>query len=353
MTAKFKNILIFPDVKIRDALKVIDKEAMHAALVVLECNKLIGLVTDGDIRRGLINGVSLDDPVTAIMNKSPTVATTSMSNKALKDIMQKSKILLLPILDENSRLVNVKTLHETLNIEKRDNPIFLMAGGFGTRLRPLTDNCPKPMLEVGGKPMLEIIIEQFKKHGFYKFYISTHYLPEVIMRHFGDGSQFDIEIVYIHEDEPLGTGGALSLLPKSVPKLPLIMINGDILTNVDFGKVLDFHNLNQAAATMCVRDYEVKVPFGVVEGKGNEILDIVEKPTYRYFVNAGIYVISNKVIDSLVNNEYLDMPKLFVNLKAKNEKILKFPIHEYWLDVGRHDDFQKAQLDVQELGFQE
>lgn len=350
MTTNFENILISPDVKIRDALKVIDKEAMHAALVVQECNKLIGLVTDGDIRRGLINGIGLDELVTEIMNSSPTSATTSMSNESLKVMMQKKKILLLPILDDNGRLVNVKTLHSALEVEKRDNPVFLMAGGFGTRLRPLTDNCPKPMLKVGDKPMLETLINHFKSHGFYKFYISTHYLPEVIMNHFGDGSQHEVEITYVHENSPLGTGGALSLLPKSISKLPLIMINGDILTNVDFRKVLDFHNTNQADATMCVRDYEIKVPFGVVEGKGNEISDIVEKPTYRYFVNAGIYVISNKVIESLSSNEYLDMPTLFENLKANDERVLKFPIHEYWLDVGQHDDFNRAQLDVYELG---
>ncbi|MDC9503943.1 sugar phosphate nucleotidyltransferase, partial [Pseudoalteromonas sp. Angola-18] len=168
----------------------------------------------------------------------------------------------------NGRLVNVKTLHETLEVERRDNPVFLMAGGFGSRLRPLTDKCPKPMLKVGGKPMLETLINHFKSHGFYKFYISTHYLPEVIMDYFGNGSQYDVEITYVHEDSPLGTGGALSLLPKSIPKLPLIMINGDILTNVDFRKVLDFHNKNQSSATMCVRDYEIKVPFGVIEGEG-------------------------------------------------------------------------------------
>ncbi|GAA65009.1 mannose-1-phosphate guanylyltransferase [Pseudoalteromonas sp. BSi20311] len=350
MTINFENILISPDVKIRDALKVIDKEAIHAALVVLECNKLIGLVTDGDIRRGLINGIGLDESVIEVMNTSPMVAISSMSNEALKGMMQKKKILLLPILDDNGRLVNVKTLHETLEVERRDNPVFLMAGGFGSRLRPLTDKCPKPMLKVGGKPMLETLINHFKSHGFYKFYISTHYLPEVIMDYFGNGSQYDVEITYVHEDSPLGTGGALSLLPKSIPKLPLIMINGDILTNVDFRKVLDFHNKNQSSATMCVRDYEIKVPFGVIEGEGNDISKLVEKPTYRYFVNAGIYVISNKVIESLSINEHLDMPTLFENLKEKNKKILKFPIHEYWLDVGRHDDFNRAQIDIHDLG---
>ena len=349
MNTNFKNILISPDAKIRDALKVIDSEAVHGALVVLECNKLVGLVTDGDIRRGLINGIGLDDPVSEVMTSSPISASTSVSSKALKTIMQENKILLLPILDKNGRLVDVKTLYETLEIKKRDNPVFLMAGGFGTRLHPLTDNCPKPMLKVGGKPMLERLINHFKRQGFYKFYISTHYLPEVIMNHFGDGSQHDIEISYVHEDTPLGTGGALSLLPKSIPKLPLIMINGDVLTKVDCRKVLDFHNKNQADATMCVRDYEVKVPLGVVEGKGNEILNIIEKPTYRYFVNTGIYVISNEVIESLPNNEYLDMPSLFQNLKEDDKKILKFPIYEYWLDVGRHDDFSRAQIDIHEL----
>ncbi|MGO3915062.1 MAG: nucleotidyltransferase family protein [Pseudoalteromonas sp.] len=350
MTTNWQKVIITPTTSIRQALEIIDKEALRVALVVLGCDTLVGMVTDGDVRRGILKGVELTDPVDKIMNKSPLSANVCLSTGELKKLMQERQILSLPLVDDEGRLVGLKTLYDTLTVDKRENPVFIMAGGFGTRLKPLTDNCPKPMLKVGGKPMLEILINNFKSHGFYKFYISTHYLPDVIMDYFGDGSKFDIEITYVHEEQPLGTGGALSLLPDSLPTEPLIMINGDILTNVDFAKVLDFHVKQKSDATMCVRDYEIKVPFGVIEGEGHEITDIVEKPTYRYFVNAGIYIISNEIIQSLPSNEYLDMPTLFENKQLSGNKTLKFPIHEYWLDVGRHDDFNKAQTDVHELG---
>lgn len=350
MSINWQRVVVNPSDSIKDVLKVIDKEALRVALVV-DDQRLIGMVTDGDVRRGVLQGVELASPVSLIMNANPISANKSLSSNELKAMMQSKKILSLPIINDQGELVGLKTLYETLTIEKRENPVFIMAGGFGTRLKPLTNNCPKPMLKVGGKPMLETLINSFKSHGFYRFYISTHYLPEVIMDYFGDGSEFEIEITYVHEENPLGTGGALSLLPESLPKEPLIMINGDILTNVDFSKVLYFHLKHQSDATMCVRDYEIKIPFGVIEGNGHEITGITEKPTYRYFVNAGIYVISNEIIRSLKNNEYLDMPTLFELKKAHGNKILKFPIHEYWLDVGRHDDFNKAQADINELGF--
>lgn len=349
MTINWKKVVIDTSVSIKDALKVIDKEALRIALVV-DNNKLIGTITDGDIRRGILKGIELTSSVSEIMNTNPVKANISLNSNELKLLMQSRKILSLPIVDNENQLVGLKTLHETLTVEKRNNPVFIMAGGFGTRLKPLTDNCPKPMLKVGDRPMLEILINNFKSHGFHKFYISTHYLPEVIIEHFGDGSKFDVEITYVHEETPLGTGGALSLLPDTLPKEPLIMINGDILTNVDFSKVLDFHIKQASDATMCVRDYEIKIPFGVIEGKGQEITAMVEKPTYRYFVNAGIYIISNHIIRSLTKNERLDMPSLFEQKQEEGLKTLKFPIHEYWLDVGRHDDFQKAQLDINTLG---
>ncbi len=348
-TKNWQNVLISPTDTIKHALKVIDQEALRVALVV-EKEKLLGVVTDGDIRRGILAGFGLEEPASQVMNKTPLTADSNLNTQELQQLMYDRDILSLPLVDKNGKLVGLKTLNETLKVQKRENPVFIMAGGFGTRLRPLTDNCPKPMLKVGGKPMLETLINNFKNYGFYRFYISTHYLPEIIENYFGDGSSFGIEITYVHEEKPLGTGGALSLLPKSLPKEPLIMINGDILTNVDFGKVLEFHIEQSCDATMCVRDYEIKIPFGVIEGEGHEITDIVEKPTYRYFVNAGIYVISNNIIESLPNNEHLDMPTLFEQKQSLGCRTLKFPIHEYWLDVGRHDDFNKAQTDIHELG---
>lgn len=350
MTINWQNVVVEPSASIKSVLQVIEREALRVALIV-ENHKLLGTVTDGDVRRGILRGVELTQPVTQIMNENPLSANVSLSNSKLKELMQQKQILALPLVDEKGHIVGLKTLYETLNVERRENPVFIMAGGFGTRLRPLTDNCPKPMLKVGGKPMLETLINSFKSHGFYRFYISTHYLPEVIMNYFGTGERFGVEISYVHEENPLGTGGSLSLLPSTLPKEPLIMINGDLLTNVDFSKVLDFHIKNNSDATMCVRDYEVKIPFGVIEGEGHEITGMVEKPTYRYFVNAGIYVVSNNVITSLPKNEHLDMPKLFEMKQQDGMKIMKFPIHEYWLDVGRHDDFKRAQIDIHELDF--
>ncbi|WP_240036285.1 nucleotidyltransferase family protein [Pseudoalteromonas sp. A757] len=345
----WENIIISPDDSIKTALSVIDKEALRLAIVAKN-GVLKGVVTDGDIRRAILKGTELSCIVEEIMNRNPITACASLSSNELQKMMKENEILSLPIVDDEGRVVGLKTLYDTFLVEKRNNPVFIMAGGFGTRLRPLTDDCPKPMLKVGGKPMLEILINNFKNHGFYRFYISTHYLPEIIENYFGNGSDFGVEITYVHEEKPLGTAGALSLLPESLPKEPLIMINGDILTNVDFSKLLDFHIKHNSNATMCVRDYALKVPFGVIEGEGNTISKIVEKPTYRYFVNAGIYIISHEIIDSLSVNEHLDMPTLFENKQNEGFTTLKFPIYEYWLDVGRHDDFAKAQTDIYELG---
>lgn len=350
MTVNLQEIIVEPNLLISSVLKIIDSGGLGLCLVANN-NKLLGIVTDGDVRRGILKGVNLTEPVNMIMNKSPLTAHCDLSSQEIQNLMQKRKIYSLPLINNKGHIVGIKTLYDVLNIEKKDNPVFIMAGGFGTRLKPLTDNCPKPMLEVAGKPMLRRLIDNFKSKGFYKFYISTHYLPKVIMDYFGDGSSLNIEITYIYEENPLGTGGALSLLPESLPNHPVIVINGDILTNVDFIKVLDFHNKYQNDATMCVRNHEINIPFGVIEGDGFEITAMVEKPSYRYFVNAGIYVISNEIIKSLPINEHLDMPNLFEIKQKEGFKILKFPIHEYWLDIGRHDDFKKAQIDISQMDF--
>lgn len=226
-----------------------------------------------------------------------------------------------------------------------------MAGGFGSRLRPLTDNCPKPMLKVGDKPILETVIRSFIKAGFSDFYISTHYMPEQIKNHFGDGGDLGVNISYVYEETPLGTGGALGLLPDSMRQdLPLIMINGDVLTKVDFERLLSFHVENDADATMCVREYDYQIPYGVINGEGNQITSMVEKPIQRFFVNAGIYVVSPRVIQSVEKNQKIDMPTLLEQHMEERQKVLMFPVHEYWLDIGRMDDFNKAQVDIYNLG---
>lgn len=342
--------LINTESTIRDALEVINTESLKMVLVVDEFNALQGVVADGDIRRGLLNNLSLMDPVWKVMNRNPITAGAITSRGDLIALMESHGILSVPLIDGNGKVVGLETLHATLRQPKHENPVFIMAGGFGTRLKPLTDTCPKPMLHIGDKPILETVIRSFIKAGFVNFYISTHYMPEQIQTHFGDGRDLGINITYVHEERPLGTGGALGLLPTTLPKdLPLIMMNGDVLTKVDFQRLLDFHVNNSADATMCVREYDYQIPYGVVNGKGNKITSMIEKPIQRFFVNAGIYVVSPQVIASVPKNHRIDMPTLLERHMNERDNLLMFPIHEYWLDIGRMDDFNRAQADIHTL----
>lgn len=351
MSHNWQKTLILENSTIKKALEIINTEALRVAIVIDENNRLKGMISDGDIRRGLLNDLTLQDPVSQVMNSSPITAKLGTSKEALIELMERKQILSVPLLNSDGVLVGLETLHGALQHESYDNPIFIMAGGFGTRLKPLTDNCPKPMLKVGDKPILETLIRSFMKSGFYNFYISTHFMPEQIKEYFGDGSDMGIKISYVYEEEPLGTGGALGLLPDNLPKdLPLIMINGDVLTKVDFERLLNFHIENDADATMCVREYDYQIPYGVINGEGNRITSMVEKPIQRFFVNAGIYVLSPRVIQSVPVNHKIDMPTLLEQHMKEREKVLMFPIHEYWLDIGRMDDFNRAQADIFSLG---
>jgi dTDP-glucose pyrophosphorylase/predicted transcriptional regulator len=346
-----KELFISAEQTIHDALVAINSNPKFKIAIVLDENEdFIGVVSDGDIRRALLVNKSLDTVVTKIMNSTPTTATIEATRKDLIQIMEKKGIEAIPIVNQE-KLIGLESYHEVSKLKSYDNPVFIMAGGFGTRLRPLTDNCPKPMLKVGGKPMLEILIDSFIKSGFNNFYISTHYLPEKIRDYFGDGSNKGVNITYVHEQSPLGTGGALGLLPEKMAKLPLVLINGDILTKVDFGKLIEFHDKNKAESTMCVREYEYQVPFGVVEGEGNNVTSMIEKPIQRFFINAGIYILNSSVIDTVKPHNYLDMPTLLEQQIAKSQTVVKFPIYEYWLDIGRMDDFNRAQRDYSSLGF--
>lgn len=350
MSYDWKNILVKPEQPILEALQIIDSESLRTALVVDEEFHLLGVVTDGDVRRGLLKSLSLSSPVSSVMNTQPLTAKLGTPRKELVKYMEEKQLLAIPLLD-GEKVAGLETLQRVGQQSKYQNPVFLMAGGFGTRLKPLTDNCPKPLLKVGDKPILEILLDSFIRAGFVNFYISTHYLPDMIRSHFGDGSKWNVKITYVHEEIPLGTGGALGLLPDSAPKLPLILINGDVLTNVDFERVLEFHNKHNSAATMCVRDYEYQVPFGVINGDGNKIISMVEKPIQRFFVNAGIYVVSPEVWRSVEQNSRIDMPSLLEQFIAKSSNVLMFPIHEYWLDIGRIEDYNRAQVDIRNLEF--
>lgn len=342
----WKSVVIKADATIRDAMRVIDETALRIVLVCDEKNKLLGTVTDGDIRRGLLVDCEMQDSVSRVMNTQPITATITDTRQQRLKLMDKDDLLSLPIVDDNNCIVGLETLHQALQPTKRDNPVFIMAGGFGTRLRPLTDHCPKPMLRVGDKPMLAHLINQFVAQGFHNFYISTHYMPEQIRDYFGDGSEWNVSIAYVHEDTPLGTGGALGLLPKTLPNLPLIMMNGDVLTKVDFAKLLEHHEQQRLDATMCVRELEHQVPFGVIESNNGLITEMVEKPTYRYRINTGIYILSPACVAAVIFDNKIDLPTLLEQRIAKNHQVGIYTSYDYWLDIGRMSDYQKAQQDI-------
>ncbi|RUO49513.1 nucleotidyltransferase family protein [Pseudidiomarina donghaiensis] len=349
MSYDWKQVVVAPSTTLQSALKQLDEGALRIVLVCDEAMHLQGVVTDGDVRRGLLRGVGLEAPVSQVMNTQPITVTPETSRSDAVALMQSKSILAIPVVAEG-HVIGLQTLQKLQSTHSYQNPVFIMAGGFGTRLRPLTDNTPKPMLKVGERPILETLLLNFIKSGFSNFYISTHYLPHVIRDYFGDGSKWNVNITYVHEEEPLGTGGALGLLPESTPELPLIMVNGDVLTSVDFERVLDFHMTHHALATMCVREYDYQIPYGVIMGDGERIISMEEKPIQRFFVNAGIYVISPEIFKNVEKHTRIDMPTLLQTYLDANEDVFMFPIHEYWLDIGRMDDFKRAQIDIKGLG---
>lgn len=337
----WKDTIVKPSTPILEAMRVIDNSALRIALVTDENLRLVGVVTDGDIRRGILNGVGLERAVEGIMYRSFAVADQSMSKEETIALMQNMELLQLPVVDQEGRVVDLKVLTEMIKLQKADNWIVLMAGGLGNRLRPLTDNCPKPLLMLGNKPILEIILDNLIEGGFKKFFISVNYKAEMIEQHFGDGNRWGAEIIYLREKRAMGTAGALGLLPDK-PVEPLIVMNADLLTNVNIHHFLDFHHAQKALATMCVRDYQFQVPFGVVNIDQHRLVSIDEKPIHRFFVNAGIYALSPVALDYVPGGVPYDMTRLFEDITAHGHETAVFPIREDWLDIGRPDDYAKA-----------
>lgn len=332
---------MLPRTSIRDTIRVLDESAKQIVLVVNEGNRLLGTVTDGDIRRSILKGMSLEEPVQRIMNTDPTVAVVDEGRESILALMQRTRLHHLPLVDENHCVMGLETLDELIQLRARENQVVLMAGGLGNRLRPLTDECPKPMLKVGNKPLLETILENFIEYGFHRFYIAVNYMADVVKSYFGDGSRWGVDIKYLHEEQQLGTAGALSLL-QDTPTEAILVMNGDLLTKVNFKQLLDFHYGHQAKATMCVREYDFQVPYGVVKIDGPRITSIDEKPIQRFFVNAGIYVLEPEALDLISPNSYFDMPTLFEKLIELKMESAVFPIREYWLDIGHLADYNRA-----------
>lgn len=339
-----KQHFISPTANIADAIERLDAVQPKLLLATSIHGQLLGTVTDGDIRRALLEHLSLDTSLHSVMNRSPKVLGLDGGQAAARRLMDEYGLTGVPQVDAKGRVKTILGLRTQRRYH--DNAVFLMAGGFGKRLRPLTNDCPKPMLKVGEKPILETILEQFIEAGFQNFFISTYYLNEQIESHFGNGERFGVSIQYIHETTPLGTAGAIGLLPEAAKKLPLLMMNGDLLTQVKFDELLDYHNRENADLSVAVREYQMQVPYGVIQHQQSQITGIVEKPMQNYFINAGIYCISPEVAASVSGRSVLDMPDLIDRRLQEGKKVSMFPIHEYWLDIGRLSDFEQAQSDI-------
>jgi dTDP-glucose pyrophosphorylase len=337
----WRKTLVSPGATLQAVIQNLDETGLQIALVVDQEAKLLGTVTDGDVRRALLRDVPLTSAVASVMFKAPLVVTPDMPREMVLSLMRANKIHHLPVVDQDRLVVGLQAWDEILSPSSRDNIILIMAGGFGKRLRPFTEDCPKPMLPVAGRPILEHIIDRARGEGFTRFVLSLHYLGHVIRNHFGDGSRFGVEVSYISEDVPLGTAGALSLLDP-LPDLPFIVTNGDVITDIQYGEMLDFHVSHKADATMAVRLHEWQHPFGVVKTKGIEIVGFEEKPVHRSHVNAGIYVLNTDALAALTKNELCDMPTLFERLQAEGKQTIAYPMHEPWLDVGRPEDLHRA-----------
>ncbi len=342
--SQLEDLLISPDATILTVLERLGESQQQIVLVVNDERKLLGTVVDGDIRRAILKRVPLESPISEAMNPDPVTAPPEAGRESILQIMREKHILHLPLVDDENRVTGVEVIASLLQKPALTNWVVLMVGGKGDRLRPLTENTPKPLLAVGGTPLLETILQNFTAQGFQKFFFSVNYKAEMIADYFGDGEKWGVEINYITEEWPLGTAGALSLLPEQ-PTEPVLVMNGDILTSVDFTQLMSFHAEANVDATMCLREYDFEVPFGVVTVDGHRVMNISEKPVQSFFVNAGIYFLNPEVIAKVPTGEFYDMPDLISNLLQDGQNVAAYPLREYWIDIGRLQDFEKAQRD--------
>lgn len=340
----WRKVTISPEDTIGRAVDIIDRTSLQIALVVGTGNTLLGTLTDGDIRRGLLKGFVLSDSVANIYNRQPLIAYSDTPIDQVHFRMKRYYIKQMPVIDPDGKIVSLQILKDILSRDPKKSPVVLMAGGLGSRLRPLTNDCPKPLLRVGGKPILEIILERFVEEGFQNFFISVNYMADLVRDNFGDGSRWDVSIRYLQEDQRLGTAGGLSLLPE-ITEDPVIVMNGDLLTKISFNSLLNFHKDSRASATMCIREHEVRIPYGVVRAESARLIELQEKPVQKIMVNAGVYVLSPEAIRLIPENQYYDMTELFNRMIELNWHTAIYPIKEYWIDIGRMKDFEMANME--------
>lgn len=344
----WEKVLVSPQTPLREAIARIDAAGTQMALVVDEQRRLLGTLSDGDIRRGLLKGLDLSDAVEQCMYRKPTTIAAGTSDDAALSLMRRRGLHHLPVVDDEGVVVGLRAADDFFVARTRDNWVVVMAGGLGTRLRELTRDTPKPMLHVGERPLLETILRGFIDQGFRRFYLSVNYKAELIEQYFGDGSSLGAEIRYLREKQRLGTAGALSLLPET-PTAPIIVTNGDLLAKVDFVDMIRRHEEHGAAATMAVREYEFQIPYGVVSEDDGRIERIEEKPIHRSLVSAGMYVLSAAALQRVPADTQFDMPSLFDTLIAEGQTTRAYTVRGYWLDIGRLPDYEKAKLDYAEV----
>ncbi len=336
---------VLPEATLRDALSAITLNRTGIVAVVDADRKLLGTLTDGDVRRALLAGKDLTTTIALLVrDQEPVSADLDADYATLVALLHSRDVRQIPLLDADGRLADLVTLEDLLPDEVVPLQAVIMAGGFGQRLRPLTEKMPKPMLPVGDKPVMELIIGQLREFGIRKVNVTTHYEPEKIHDYFGDGQAFGVDLNYVSEDSPLGTAGALSLMDEKTE--PLLVINGDILTQVDFRAMLNFHREHKAVVTVGVRQYDLQVPYGVIESNGFAVTGLREKPVLNFFVNAGIYLLEPAVHQFIPCGQHFDMTDLIKILLKEGHLVASFPIVEYWLDIGQHADYVQAQKDV-------
>lgn len=337
----WRRAAIPPGASLQQAIRALDEIAIKIVLVVEEDGKLVGTISDGDIRRGLLRGLDLNSPVKTVVHHNPLVVPPGVGRDLIVQFMLANKVQQIPEVDEDNRLVGLHLWEHLTVPQAKSNLMVIMAGGLGTRLRPHTETCPKPMLPVAGKPMLQHIVEQARSEGFTRFVFAIHYLGHVVEEYFADGARLDVQIDYMKEESPLGTAGALSLLMPR-PEAPFVVTNGDVITDIRYGELLEFHHRHEATATMAVRVHEWQHPFGVVQMDGVDIVGFEEKPISRSHINAGVYVLDPSALNEIEMGERCDMPTLFERLQFKQCRTVAYPMHEPWLDVGRPSDLEKA-----------
>lgn len=334
-----KSISLTRHNTIKDAIDILVKFKSQIVLIVDKKQTLHGTVTDGDIRRSLAAGKSLNFKLAKVMNNKPITVSENSHISKVNTLMKTNSILQIPEIDRNKKILKLHFWNGKI-ISKKKNIFFILAGGLGKRLWPLTKNTPKPMLKIGNQPILEHIILNAKNFGFNNFYISIFFKKEKIIKYFKNGKNIDIDIKYLIEKKPLGTAGSLRLINKR-NKLPIVVVNGDVLSNINFSDLINFHNKNKAMATMVIKEINQTNPYGIIKSKGIAIESIIEKPTQKININTGIYIINPKALKFIPNKKF-DMTELFHSLKQNKKKIIIYPAHEDWVDIGLKKDFIKA-----------